>query len=367
MLFNQFNLNLFAKYNFNMNYVIIISVFLCIFVHICEIGARCEKDNTYNYANCNSLTDLEAIDANEQAEWLTLNLRNTGTEIMQPLKNNAFKNCAKIKNLMIHGLINKIEPFAFKGLSKLETLIMDENIIEDLPDKIFKDLVNLQHVGVKNSNLKSVKSELFGDLWQLNFIDFADNKISEIANCAFCNLNNTIIILSNNSMETFAPMKVLGKTSYIQAINLDENKLKVLQKFGTMPRLKGVDVSNNNIEIIAEHALENSPNIMLLNLAHNKISNLAPNILLPTVRVEDAGFSLHLNNNQLQLLEAEFMQRIRRLHRVIVDGNPWKCNSLNEIIAWTRRSNGFIACDFLEPCVISCSDEDHLVRNITFH
>lgn len=350
-----------------MNNNIIISVLLCIFLQLFEISARCEVDNTYNYANCDSLNDLEASDANNQAEWLTLNLRNTGTAILQTLKNNAFKNCAKLKNLMIRGLVNKIEPFAFKGLSKVETLLMDENIIEHLPDNIFKDLVNLQHLGVKSSCMKSVKSKLLNGLSHLNFIDFVDNEISEIANCAFCNLNNTIIILTNNSIGTFAPIKILGKTSYIQAIYLNDNKLKVLEKFGTMPRLQGVDVSNNSIETIEEHSLENCPRLKLLSIAHNKLSNFASNILQPIIRAEDEGCSLSLNNNQLQHLEAAFMQRIRRLQRVTIDGNPWKCNSLDEIIAWTRRSNGFIECDILEPCVVSCSNEDNSVRNITFY
>lgn len=331
-----------------------------------KIEGYCKVENTTKKVTCNSLKDLENSNLNELVNWTDLVIENDGKEKLQSLKNDAFKNVPNLQTLSINGLVNSIDPFAFRGLMKLESLSLEENQIETLPDKVFENLVNVKSITVQSSGLKLMKSGMFHNLNNLQFINLMNNIISTIEDCALCNLNNANILLANNSIADFEPVRILGQNSSILGINLDDNHMKVIRRFGSMPLFRGLVIGNNSVENIEDNAFDNCPNLQLLDVSSNKLENIQANIL-PNYLQDGEYFFLIIHNNKLQCLDAKLKEKIRKLRRVTVDSNPWHCNCLADITAWANKQYAYVGCDLRGTCNVSCNNNNGTSSVISFN
>lgn len=345
--------------NFNVTLIFVVLL-------LSKTEANCEIEDTTKKVTCHSLNDFENSYVNEQVNWTDLVIENSKNEKLQSLKNDMFKTVQNLKVLSINGLINSIEPFAFRGLKKLETLSLEKNHIETLPENIFESLVNVKSITVKSSGLKIIQSRLFRDLNNLLYLDFMNNIISTIEDCALCNLNNVTVLLANNSIVDFEPVRILGQTSSLIGINLDDNHVKVIHRFGFMPQFRGLVIGNNSIEKIEDNAFENCPNLQLLDVSSNKLEKIQANILSKHFQ-QDEYFFLLIHNNKLQCVDTDLRQKIQNLRRVTVESNPWNCNCLTDIIAWATKQHAYVGCDLRGICNISCKNNNGTNSIISFN
>ncbi|CAF1035150.1 unnamed protein product, partial [Brachionus calyciflorus] len=79
---------------------------------------------------------------------------------------------------IINCSIKRLDKEIFKDLKHLKILELDENLIEELPEKIFENNTNLQKISIKNNKLKEVDLDTFCSLSKLEILDLSKNKIN---------------------------------------------------------------------------------------------------------------------------------------------------------------------------------------------
>ena len=147
--------------------------------------------------------------------------------------------------------IKKIDFNAFQGLTKLESLSLSYNAIEEIDERSFEGLSNLKELWLDNNKLRRIDSNTFKGLTKLETLYLVDNEIEEIDERSFGSLSNLIwLSLYNNKLKEidrkcFEPLKSieaiaiyqnndLNAVSFIKPSNkywYDKEKLK---KFGSV-------------------------------------------------------------------------------------------------------------------------------------
>lgn len=94
--------------------------------------------------------------------------------------------------------IEEIENFAFYGLSKLETLNLNDNAIDKVDHYTFHNLTSLKFLTVANNKIYKLGPSLFHTNKKLQNISFNGNQIREIDFKIFKNLINFTIDLRGN-------------------------------------------------------------------------------------------------------------------------------------------------------------------------
>lgn len=109
---------------------------------------------------------------------------------------NKMTECAVI-DLRRNG-IKIIEKTYFVLLIHLDTLNLDENSIQSLPNNVFDDLKSLRKISMRKNLLESLEADLFKFNDQLEFVDFSFNKISRISPQTFSDYPISLVSLRGN-------------------------------------------------------------------------------------------------------------------------------------------------------------------------
>ncbi|KAL2091519.1 hypothetical protein ACEWY4_013782 [Coilia grayii] len=145
-----------------------------------------------------------------------------------------------------------IDPQAFKGLKFLSRLYMDGNLLEQIPSALPS---TLQELKINDNNLRELQESSFEGLSSLITLELEDNMLSE----------------GNVDPQAFTPLTGL---SYLR---LGRNFFRTIPQ-GLPSSLLELYLENNKIEEISEAAFNQTYNLNVLVLRHNKIdeSRIAP-------------------------------------------------------------------------------------------
>ena len=73
-----------------------------------------------------------------------------------------------------------VEEGAFENLPMLEHLYLNENLIENLPRKVFANLTSLELLELSGNLIQYLDPTIFQDLESLKYINLDDNKLSKL-------------------------------------------------------------------------------------------------------------------------------------------------------------------------------------------
>ena len=90
--------------------------------------------------------------------------------------------------------IKTIEKTYFVLLNQLETLNLNENLIQSFPMNVFDDLTNLRKITMRTNLIEFLDGDLFAFNHHLEIIDFSYNKIARVSPQTFNHLNAPKII-----------------------------------------------------------------------------------------------------------------------------------------------------------------------------
>lgn len=337
----------------SLKYTIVWTVFFCVFCF--DISAGCSPNPIFdNITTCDSFDDF--LNAGNHPEWIDLVIQNKEYEPGRRLRTDGFKNFPNLKTLMITGVVKGMEEHPFRGLDKLESLVMEYNEIKQLPEpNLFEGLTSLERLEIKQCSLEAVPANYFRHMKNLKHLNLSINSISSLGDCAFCDLNNTVIILSHNLLHTFNAHKVLGTTSWIEGIELDNNNLTKISRFGQMFNLREAKFSNNYITEMDDEAFLNAPRLMLLEFTYNFLKEIPVTALPETIR-SDEKFVLDINSNNFKCLEKEIRDKFTALRSLALVSNPWDCKCLEDIRTWVHSLNATFSCKGDAICDVHCTD-----------
>ncbi|KAG8431296.1 hypothetical protein GDO86_019112 [Hymenochirus boettgeri] len=229
-----------------------------------------------------------------------------------------------------NNIIMDIEEGSFDHLKHLSKINLSMNSITCVSD------FNLQQLNVLNLSKNSIKYFHATDSdgkYQLEYIDLSHNKLSSFPHLP--RVNSLIHIdLSNNyiDLNTRSPDDKTGWVNYSSQHNF----------FSTvpLPKLTHLDLSYNSIKSAPEMFFMTMPSLLLLNLSKNCIDEFSwgdPNVLKSLTVLDLSensmqGLSLvvnsfpslqelHLQYNQLFMVEHNIFQRLKSISTINLQGN----------------------------------------------
>ncbi len=146
--------------------------------------------------------------------------------------------------------------------------LMNSNLTT-LRSGAFRHSDTLRTLKLDNNKMVTIEAAAFKGLYHLNMLSLTTNKLNYLANGTMEDFQNlTILDLSQNEFEEM-PMENICRTTHLQVLKLNGNKLKDIrfnECFANFKDLRVVDVSNNPVHLVNRSvstydffALRNSP------------------------------------------------------------------------------------------------------------
>ncbi|XP_067648049.1 leucine-rich repeat-containing protein 15-like [Eurosta solidaginis] len=163
---------------------------------------------------------------------------------------------------------------AFRGLTLLKVLDLSYNMLNFIPEHIFKDLDGLVQLRLQNNQIENLEKTTFWKLRNLNLIDVSKNMIAELPTDIFSHVQRlTVINLSYNKIKYFTT-GLLREQSMLEELDLSRNEISELQSGSlfNLKSLKVLDFSYNLIAKIPDDLFADLKSLRTLILHNNRIS-----------------------------------------------------------------------------------------------
>ncbi|XP_038073418.1 uncharacterized protein LOC119741652 isoform X3 [Patiria miniata] len=199
-----------------------------------------------------------------------------------------------------HNLLTNIKKDAFKNLTELLYLHLDDNQISYIQGGSFRHLNSLQVLILAKNRLKSLDSnttEGLGVESSKLYISLEDNRLTHLSPYTFSRVDSPdgYINFSNNNISEIAPDAFLGVSS-IAKIHLSINKISSLPEdlFDNITILRTLDLSNNNLSSFPAELLKSQHKLRYLYLQLNYINELRKGMFdgLHSLRELVIGFNM---------------------------------------------------------------------------
>lgn len=263
-------------------------------------------------------------------------LRNLNTLRIKGFMVHALRNeiLSKLKRIEVLSLtfcsIEKIEPFAFKGLeNSLKELYLDGNLMQQVPTQALLNtkFKHLKILSLSQNFIKTISHDSFGsfympgrDLSSLNKLDLSYNGLKSIDPEAFINLNRTLqsLKIQNNEINSFNLGFVKNLASLIE-LNLAFNVITNLPAniFKHSNNLEVLKLQGNSIKFTQ------STKVQLSNFMRQTTTPSAPQLSNPSIFQGLNNLKrLNLARNGIQYLPTNIFQPLHSLEALSLDKNP---------------------------------------------
>ena len=200
----------------------------------------------------------------------------------------------RVKRLNLAGnRIRSISPRAFLELANyLEelTIEFDPKYIDQIPDAIRVNLINLRSLKLVHLNLLKLDDRTFTNYRKLEQLSIVKSSIKEIQPNAFRSLTN------------------------LRLLSLDQNQLNDSSSFD-LPSLEVLVLSQNRFHSIKQENFLRLKSLKVLDLSSNGLQTLDSNSFQSTLE------KLYLQNNELNSLQLTFLFSLKNLKELNLDFN----------------------------------------------
>ncbi|XP_044143571.1 transforming growth factor beta activator LRRC32 isoform X1 [Bufo gargarizans] len=272
--------------------------------------------------------------------------------------------------------ITMISPEMFSGTPSLEELDLHNNIIMDIEEGSFEHLLHLKKINlamnsitcISQFNLRQLQSLILSknslqsfytsesdEEYNLRYVDLSDNKLvrfpvfPDVNNIIFLNLSMNLIRYGEEASQKEyswleedggrnASMVNLQKLTHL---DLSYNNIQSITEdvFITMPMLKFVNLSRNCLQSFQFGEVVKLNSLEELDLSENLMQNMSLGTSsLPSLQV------LHLQNNQLQLVESRTFQNLPSITTINLQNNMVDLCGMN--LEAARQKPGTHSCVF---------------------
>ncbi|XP_063241829.1 toll-like receptor Tollo [Bacillus rossius redtenbacheri] len=211
-----------------------------------------------------------------------------------------FSGLSRLQRLNLQGnVLSFLADRALEGLTALVELRLADNRLSNLPPELFADTRDIKEVYLQNNSINVLAPGLFNDLSQLVVLDLSRNELTaEWVNTAtFTGLVRLVVLdLSHNRIARLET-SVFRDLYSMQILRLDNNLIETIPEntFSALYNLHTLILSDNKIALLNSYMFNGLHVLSLLSLDNNAIMSIHPDALKNCSSLQD----LHLNGNKL--------------------------------------------------------------------
>lgn len=179
----------------------------------------------------------------------------------------------KVTNCSVNSLSDK----NFKGLYKLNDLLLGNNQIEFIDEKAFLDNFELVHLSLEENKINHLRENTFDSLIKLKVLSLNNNEIKFVSSEYFRGLQNVETINLNNNKIRFVDRKAFENLKNIKEISFSHNQLQIVDNnlLKKNVNLEKVWFINNRIKSIGSQLSVGKSNLLYVDLSNNSCINEA--------------------------------------------------------------------------------------------
>ncbi|NXE56303.1 GPV protein, partial [Casuarius casuarius] len=255
---------------------VMIKLFLQLDASVCPEECDCSLKNGIRCSGPH-IKDLESL--NLPCNMTEIHIMNTNVTYLQ----DALSRMLELQHLILtSNNISMISPTAFKGLSTLKVLKLQDNKLVELPAEVFDDMECLQQLVIENNRLNRVEENLFDRLVSLEELFLNKNQLTVLPSGVLKKLAKLKVLnLSRNSLAAL-PRTIFSALTGLQKLMLYFNQLSSIESglFDSLKELLELFLHSNNIQSIAPDAFHCLHKLKILTLSRNKLELLPPGLFL---------------------------------------------------------------------------------------
>lgn len=194
--------------------------------------------------------------------------------------------------------IKGLSQTTFLKLPYLEQLDLSENLISQLPETVFQEVVRLRVLNLSDNKLKVLSKQLLVEQKYLKELHLANNNLESIFYDTFLNCTRLEIL----------------DLSFNEIISLSEN-------VSLNPSLVKLFLNNNMIKNISSETFAGLNNLEVLNLANNELGSISDNLFRRLIKLEE----LDLQGNGIATLPKGTFEGLIHLQMLNISENPITC------------------------------------------
>lgn len=223
---------------------------------------------------------------------------------------NTFKGLKRLETLIMqHGSLKYLDEHSLSGLESLKTLDVSGNKIASLYLELFQNTPNIVIINVASNQITHLSSGVFASLTSLRELILASNQISGMNDNAFVGLDSlSYLDLSYNRL-TKVPSIALQSLKRLQTLRLSGNMFKTLSTgdFVHSP-INTLYLDNNRDLMTTERgSFWDLPSLSVLHLnANPRLYYMDANTFLGMPSIS----TIYLHNNSLITLEEEMINNL---------------------------------------------------------
>lgn len=272
-----------------------------------------------------SYINLKGNQLDSLAENAFLGLENNLRELnlmdnqFQSFPLSAVKILKKLQSLNMAG--NLLENVTFESFSRLDSLKhldLSKNQFSFLAKDTFESLPNLQRVSLSGNRIKVIEAGVFDGLHDLETLDLSQNSLSELPRDIFLRTSRLLRVdLSHNRLRGIK--HVFVDLYALEEVFLNDNLLLSLTNtwFSNTPNLKVIHLEGNVISEISDNALHTLKRLTQLYLSHNFLSEITASHF----RYNVALTSLSLDNNHIETVDTQAFHGVPKLKQLKLQNN----------------------------------------------
>ena len=203
-------------------------------------------------------------------------------------------------------------PETFSSLHDLRVLILDDNNITAIQPRTFQDLEEVWWLYLDNNKLTTIEPETFYGCDRLFRIHLSGNQLTELNPDMFKGAEVMKELLVSRNNITFLQPDAFRITPDLLLLSIDNNQLGELdlQPFTSLKALLALNISGNRLKSI-KHGISEESRLIFSN--NTNVTSVFPKLKL-----------LELMNNEIQVIDENVFKEMPIIQAIQLRGNPLK-------------------------------------------
>ena len=218
-----------------------------------------------------------------------------------------------------YNLIKKLPNHLFTNCSHLEQLRLDHNNLREFPLNAFTSR-NLNSIKVISlafnfiEHLNSLASDIYRNLIYLNL---SHNSIKQFDSSLFTNLIQLDISFNKLQFDEAKLFANFYSTKHLTHVDLSNCGLREMPASLNLPNLISLNLARNLLTIIYSHSFGNIEHLHILNLSHNRLTNVPNNLF--NQKLGETLIELDLSHNLIYTLNNDSFIGLKKLQKLSIN------------------------------------------------